>query len=161
MGKYVDGFVIVVPKDRVADYRSIAERASAIWKEHGALEYCECAGDDLDAQEGGPMSFVQLAKAKPDETVFFSWVVFQSREHRDEANGKIAADPRMMEIMDPNAPAIRALERLGFVREGLLREHYLVQGEPQDGVVYGLLRSEWTRGGGPGAIGDKNPGRPL
>jgi uncharacterized protein YbaA (DUF1428 family) len=102
MARYVDGFVIPVPKNRVEDYRRVAEKAAAIWKEYGALDYWECVGDDLEAT--GMVSFLQLAQAGPDETVIFAWVVFESRQKRDEANAKIMADPRLKEMIDPNKP---------------------------------------------------------
>lgn len=98
MSKYVDGFVLAVPKDRIDDYRRLAEIASKVWKEHGALEYRECVGDDLDVQEMVP--FPKLAGAKPDETVVFAWITYESREHRDEVNAKVMKDPRLCESMD-------------------------------------------------------------
>ena len=97
MSQYIDGFVIPIAKDKVEDYRQLAERASKVFKEHGALDYWECVGDDFDAKEFVP--FPQLAKAGPDETVIFSWIAFASREHRDEVNAKVMADPRMKEMM--------------------------------------------------------------
>lgn len=102
MNRYIDGFVIPIPKDRIEDYRRLAAQAAAVWKEHGALDYWECVGDDLDTKE--MVSFTQLAQAGPDETVIFAWVVFASREHRDQANVKIMADPRLKDMMDPNKP---------------------------------------------------------
>jgi uncharacterized protein YbaA (DUF1428 family) len=102
MGRYIDGFVIPVPKDRIEDYRRVAEKAALVWKEYGALDYWECVGDDLDGP--GMVSFPQPAGAGPDETVIFAWVVFESREHRDRANEKIMADPRLAEMMDANKP---------------------------------------------------------
>lgn len=102
MGKYIDGFVIPLKKDRVDDYKRIAEKAAAIWKEHGALDYWECVGDDLATNDMVP--FPQLAQAGPDETVVFAWVVFASREARDRANEKIMADPRMKDMMDHDKP---------------------------------------------------------
>lgn len=102
MGRYIDGFVIPVPKDRIEDYRRVAEKAALVWKEYGALDYWECVCDDVAAKD--MVSFPQLAQAGPDETVVFAWVVFESREHRDRANEKIMADPRLKEMMDPNKP---------------------------------------------------------
>jgi uncharacterized protein YbaA (DUF1428 family) len=102
MGRYVDGFVIPLAKDRIDDYRRLAEMAAPIWKEFGALDYWECIGDDLEAKE--LVSFLQLAKAGPDETVVFAWVVFESKEHRDRANEKIMSDPRLAQMMDPANP---------------------------------------------------------
>ena len=113
MGRYVDGFVIPVRKDRIEDYRRIAEQAAPIWKEYGALDYWECVGDDLDVKE--LVAFPQLAQAGPDETVVFAWVVFESREHRDQANAKIAADPRLGALLGDNPPFdIRRIAYGGF-----------------------------------------------
>jgi uncharacterized protein YbaA (DUF1428 family) len=102
MTKYVDGYVIPVPKHKIDLYRSIAEKAGRIWKEHGALEYRECVGDDLDAKDLVP--FPRLAGAQPNETVVFAWIVFESREHRDQVNAKVMADPRLKEVCDPANP---------------------------------------------------------
>src|SRR5439155_25591756 len=102
MGRYVDGFVIPVRKDRIEGYRRIAEQAGPIWKEYGALEYWECVGDDLDVKD--LVAFPQLAQAGPEETVVFAWVVFESREQRDLANAKIEADPRLSEMLGNNPP---------------------------------------------------------
>ena len=102
MGRYIDGFVIPVPKDRIDDYRRVAEKAALVWKEYGALDYWECVGDDLAVQD--MVSFSQLAQAGPDETVVFAWVVFESREQRDQANEKIMADPRLKEMMASDKP---------------------------------------------------------
>jgi uncharacterized protein YbaA (DUF1428 family) len=102
MTHYVDGFVIPVPKARIEEYRLMAEKAAKIWKGHGAMDYWECVGDDMQAE--GTLSFAKLANAKPDETVIFSWVVFASREARDAANAEIFADPRMQEMMDTANP---------------------------------------------------------
>lgn len=96
MKTYVDGFVIPVPKHQIEAYRQIAERAGAIWKEHGALEYYECVGDDMAAKD--MISFPELAHTTADETVVFSWIVFESREHRDEVNARVMADPRLAEM---------------------------------------------------------------
>ena len=101
--QYVDGFVLPVPKERMADYKAIVEAASEIWKEHGALEYWECVGDDLGTEKG-TRSFADMTNATENENVIFGWVVFESREARDAANEKVAADPRMGELMDPENP---------------------------------------------------------
>ena len=100
MSQYVDGFVLPLPKNKIEEYSRLAEKAAEIWKEHGALDYWECIGDDLEAKDMVP--FTQLARAGPDETVVFSWVVYESREHRDQVNAKIMADPRVKEMCDPN-----------------------------------------------------------
>jgi uncharacterized protein YbaA (DUF1428 family) len=97
---YVDGFVLPVPRKNLAAYRRIAARAGRIWKEYGALEYRECAGEDLRNSWG--VAFPRLAKAKPGETVVFSWVVYKSRAHRDRVNKKVMKDPRMGKMMDPS-----------------------------------------------------------
>jgi uncharacterized protein YbaA (DUF1428 family) len=90
---YVDGFLMPVPKKNLAAYRRMAAKSGKIWKEHGALEYRECAGDDLDVKMG--VSFKKIAKLKPSETVVFAWIVYKSRAHRDKVNAKVMKDPRM------------------------------------------------------------------
>lgn len=90
---YVDGFVLPVPKKNVKKYAAIAAKAGAIWMEHGALEYCECVLDDLNAKFGVPFS--QLAKVKSSETVVFAWIVYKSKAHRDRVNAKVMKDPRI------------------------------------------------------------------
>ncbi|RYD68655.1 MAG: DUF1428 domain-containing protein, partial [Verrucomicrobiaceae bacterium] len=95
MSKYIDGFVLPVPKDKVETYREVATKASAIWKEHGALEYIEAVGDDLEVQDQVP--FPTLAGATPNETVILAYIVYESREHRDSVNAKVMADPRIHE----------------------------------------------------------------
>ena len=92
MAKYVDGFVLVVPKDKVEEYTKMATEGRDAWMKHGALQYFECKGDDLKADEMGDMkslAFTELAKATGDETVWFSFVVFESKEQRDEVNAKV------------------------------------------------------------------------
>lgn len=96
--KYIDGFVLPVPKKNVQAYRRMAQKAAKIWKEYGALEYIECVGDDV--KPGKLTSFPQSVKLKPDETVVFSWIVYKSRAHRDRVNKKVMADPRIA-AMDP------------------------------------------------------------
>lgn len=98
---YVDGFVLPVPKKNLQAYRRISQKAGKVWREHGALEYRECVGDDLNIKMGLP--FPKLAKLKPGETVFFSWIVYKSRAHRDKVNAKAMADPRLAKMMDPKA----------------------------------------------------------
>jgi uncharacterized protein YbaA (DUF1428 family) len=97
--KYVDGFVLPIPKKNLQAYRRIAQKAGKIWREHGALDYKECAGDDLDVKVGVP--FPRTVKLKPGETVVFAWIVFTSRAHRDRVNAKVMKDPRMKDICDP------------------------------------------------------------
>jgi uncharacterized protein YbaA (DUF1428 family) len=102
---YVDGFVIPMPKKNVEAYRRIASRAGKIWKEHGALEYRECVGDDLNIKgaKGIITMFPKAARAKPNETVIFSWIVFKSKAHRDRVNAKVMKDPRLEKMMDKKA----------------------------------------------------------
>lgn len=100
---YVDGFVLPVPKNRIADYETMARAAKEIWMDHGALEYWECVGDDVGG-EGHHLSFTGIIGAGEDENVIFAWVVFESREARDTANEKIAADPRTASLMDADDP---------------------------------------------------------
>ena len=99
MARYVDGFVIPMPKKNVAAYRRIAKKAGKIWREHGALEYVEAVGNDLKPRWGFP----KLAKPKPGETIVFSWIVYKSRAHRDQVNKKVMKDPRIQPMMDPKA----------------------------------------------------------
>jgi uncharacterized protein YbaA (DUF1428 family) len=92
MAKYVDGFVLVVPKGKEADYEKMAEMGRDSWMKHGALQYFECRGDDLKQQEMGDQksrAFKEMAGAKDDENVWFSYIVFESKEHRDEVNKKV------------------------------------------------------------------------
>jgi len=100
--RYVDGFVLPVPKNRLSEYQAIAQTASRIWTDHGALEYWECGGDDLDTDCS--RTFTDMANASDGETVIFAWVVFESREARDEANEKIMTDSRMAELLKSVAP---------------------------------------------------------
>jgi uncharacterized protein YbaA (DUF1428 family) len=96
--KYVDGYVLPVPKKHLQAYRRIAQKAGKIWREHGALDYKECAGDDLNVKWGVPFS--RNMKTKPGETVVFAYVVFKSRAHRDRVNAKVMKDPRLAASMD-------------------------------------------------------------
>jgi uncharacterized protein YbaA (DUF1428 family) len=98
---YVDGFVLPVPKKKLKAYARMAQLAGKIWKEHGALEFRECVGDDLANTWGVP--FPKAIKLKPGETVMFSYIVFKSRAHRDRVNAKVMKDERLnkqMEIAD-------------------------------------------------------------
>lgn len=98
MPSFVDGFVIPVPKSKVKQYVAMAKKCSKIWKDHGALEIRECVGDDLNC--GFAVTFPKLAKLKANETVFFSWIVFKSRAHRDKVNAAVMKDPRLAGMMD-------------------------------------------------------------
>ena len=96
--RYVDGYVIPVSKKNVRVYISMAKTAGKVWRDHGALDYKECIGDDLKVKFGMP--FPLLMKVKPGETVFFSFIVFKSRAHRDRVNAKVMKDPRLAKMMD-------------------------------------------------------------
>ncbi|QBE63703.1 DUF1428 domain-containing protein [Pseudoduganella lutea] len=98
---YVDGFVVPVPKDKIEAYRAMAETAGAVWREHGALEFHECIADDI--KPGEVTSFPQAVQLKEDETVFFSWIVYNSREERDVINEKVMNDPRLKDSMTPES----------------------------------------------------------
>ncbi len=99
MPNYVDGYVIPIPKRKVAAYLRIAKKACKIWMEHGALDYKECIGDDLHIKPCMP--FLKGVKAKPGETVVFAYVVYKSRAHRDKVNAKVMKDPRLANMCDP------------------------------------------------------------
>lgn len=109
MSKYVDGFVLVVPKDKTEEYKKMAEGGRDSWMKHGALGYYECRGDDLVPQETGgetARSFTEMSGATSDDTVWFSFIIFKSKEHRDEVNAKVMAemDEQMKEYQDMQMP---------------------------------------------------------
>ncbi|HEU4684626.1 MAG TPA: DUF1428 domain-containing protein [Nitrospira sp.] len=87
-------------KKNLKAYARITQKAGKVWREHGALDYKECAGDDLNVKCGVP--FPRQVKLKPGETVVFSYIVFKSRAHRDRVNAKVMKDPRLQNICDPN-----------------------------------------------------------
>jgi len=99
MAQYVDGFVLPVPKKNIDAYRRMAQKAGKIWREHGALEFRECVGDDMDVKFGVP--FPRGIKVKAGETVVFSWIAYKSKTHRDSVNAKVMKDPRMTKMPDP------------------------------------------------------------
>jgi uncharacterized protein YbaA (DUF1428 family) len=100
MAKYVDGFLVPVPKKNVDAYRAMARKAGRIWMEHGALDFVECIADDVKV--GKVTSFPRAVKRKSTETVMFSWIVYKSRKDRDRINKKVMADPRLKSMMPPN-----------------------------------------------------------
>jgi uncharacterized protein YbaA (DUF1428 family) len=99
MGRYVDGFVLAVPKANVEAYRKLATQAGEVWLEHGALDYIECVADDV--KPGTHTSFPQAVQLKDDETVVFAWIVYRSREHRDAVNKAVFEDTRIAAQMNP------------------------------------------------------------
>jgi uncharacterized protein YbaA (DUF1428 family) len=94
---YVDGFVVAVPKRNIEAYKELARKAGEVWKEHGALAYVECLGDDVPY--GELTSFPRAVQATEDEIVAFSWIVYESRQQRDAVNAKVMADPRLKDSM--------------------------------------------------------------
>ena len=101
MSKYVDGFVLPVPNRNIAAYRRMAQKAGKIWREHGALDYKECIGDDLKVKMGMP--FPRGIRSKSGETVVFAYIVYKSRAHRDKVNAKVMKDPRLTAMMDASS----------------------------------------------------------
>lgn len=109
MAKYVDGFVLVVPKDKTEEYKKMAESGRDTWLKHGALQYFETMGEDLVTKDMGGMKaleFTQMTNAKPNETVWFSFIVFKSKKHRDEVNAKVMAEmnEQMKDLKDMQMP---------------------------------------------------------
>lgn len=102
MPRYVDGFVLPLPRKNLPAYRRMATKASRIWKRLGALEYYECVGDDLNAGMGMP--FPKGIRVKKGETVVFSWVIYKNRAHRDRVNAKIMKDPGIAALMQGGMP---------------------------------------------------------
>jgi uncharacterized protein YbaA (DUF1428 family) len=99
MPKYIDGFVIPVPKKKLRLYTRLARLGCKVWMEHGALDYMECVGDDLNVPYGLP--FPKGLRLKKGETVMFSFIIYKSRAHRDRVNKRVMADPRLAEGCDP------------------------------------------------------------
>jgi len=98
MAHYVDGFVLPVPQDKLDAYVEMAREAGKLWREHGALEFRECVADDVKV--GELTSFPRSVHLEEGETVVFSWITFESREHHDRVNAKVMEDPRLKELMD-------------------------------------------------------------
>ncbi len=98
MAKYVDGFVIAIPKSKIDDYKKVAKAASKVWLDLGALDYQELVADDVPY--GKETSFPRAVGRKNSETVIFSWITYKSRAHRDSVNKKLMADPRMEKLMN-------------------------------------------------------------
>ena len=110
MANYIDGFVLPVPRDRMNEYKRVAAAVAEIYKEHGAIDYVEYVGDDMNRE--GTRSFNDLVGSTEDEAIVFGWVTFDSREARDLVNEKVEADPRMAELIapliDPSNPVFDA-----------------------------------------------------
>jgi uncharacterized protein YbaA (DUF1428 family) len=113
MKRYVDGYVLAVPKKKLRAYRRLAEKAGKVWRKHGALEYFECAGDDLKSKWAG-IKFPRTVRAKPSETVVFSWIVFKSKAHRNEVNAKVMKDPAMNDPKYKDKPMPFDMKRMVY-----------------------------------------------
>lgn len=113
MSKYIDGFLIPVPKDNMSKYQEAALLASKVWKEYGALDYVEAVGDDFPVCGEGAKPGPELVGASADETLVFAYIVYESREHRDAVNAKVMEDPRMQEIC-PSINGIFDTKRMIF-----------------------------------------------
>ena len=99
--RYVDGFLIPVPKNKLRAYQRIAQKAGQVWMKHGALQYCETVGDDLRSPTA---TFPKTVRTKPGETVVFSWIVYRSKAHRDQVNKKVMKDPAITKMMTGDSP---------------------------------------------------------
>lgn len=102
MPRYVDGFLLAIPKKNIPAYRRMAQAAGKVWRQHGALEFRETVGDDLKVKMGG--SFSRAAKVKRGEVPVFSWIVYKSRAHRDAVNARVMKDPRIAKMMGSPMP---------------------------------------------------------
>jgi uncharacterized protein YbaA (DUF1428 family) len=103
MPRYADGFLLAVPKRKLAAYRAMSRKAGKIWKAYGALEYVEGAGDDLKIKGGMGTPFTKAARTRTGETVIFSWILYKSKGDRDRINKKVMKDPRLANMMDPKS----------------------------------------------------------
>ena len=115
--KYVDGFVGVVPEKNLPAYRELAEATGKLWKKYGALQYVESVGEDLNPDVPAEMkgtTFPQIAGAKAGETVVFSFVLFNSRQHRDEVNAKVMKDPFMNDLQNKDKPMPFDMKRMAY-----------------------------------------------
>ena len=112
MPNYIDGFVLPIPRDRLGDYQRVAEEVAAIYREHGAIDYVEYVGDDMNRE--GTRSFIDLLKSTEENAIVFGWIVYDSRESRDAVNGKVESDPRMADLIapliDPGDPVFDATQ---------------------------------------------------
>ena len=107
MKNYIDGFVFPIEKKHLNEYQKVAEQVAGIWKEYGALAYFEYVADDLKLE--GTRSFAEAVEIQENETIIFGWVVFPSKEVRDDANKKVPLDSRMTEIVVPLIDSTRKI----------------------------------------------------
>ena len=108
----MNGYVLVVPKKNLPEYRRMAKKVAKVWLRHGALDYKECVGDDIDSPWGLP--FPKLLKLKRNEIVIFSYIVFKSRAHRDRVNAKVMADPDCHDPKYKDKPMPFDMKRMAF-----------------------------------------------
>ena len=113
MAKYVDGFLLPMPRKKLAWYRKVAARAGKIWKKHGALDYFECAGDDMKPQ-GTTATFPKASRARSGETVIFAFIVFKSKAHRNAVNKRVFKDPELGKMMGTITYDMRRMAYGGF-----------------------------------------------
>lgn len=113
---YVDGFVLVVPKKKVQAYKKMAQQGGKLWKKYGALDYKECVGDDLHPNMGGmkASSFPKITRLKKGETVWFSFIVYKSKKHRDQVNAKVMKDPAMNDPTWKDKPMPFDMKRMAY-----------------------------------------------
>jgi uncharacterized protein YbaA (DUF1428 family) len=104
MPRYVDGFLLAIPKNKIALYRRMAQTAGKVWRAHGALEYRETVGDDLKVKKGMGLGFASAARTKPGEVPVFSWIVYKSKAHRKAVNSRVMKDPRIEKMMKAPMP---------------------------------------------------------
>lgn len=113
MAKYVDGFVIAIPKKNIEAYRKMATLGKKVWMKHGALDYMECVADDIKPK-GIKLTFPKMLNLKPNETAVFSYIVFKSRAHRDKVNAAVMKDPLMNDPKYKDMPMPFAMDRMGY-----------------------------------------------
>ncbi len=109
---YVDGYLLPIPKRHLKDYVRMATKAGKIWKEHGAIQYRECAGDDMKVK--GLVPFPRASRAKRGETVVFSWIVYKSKSHRNRVNAKVMKDPRIAKMMEDTKKMPFDVKRMAY-----------------------------------------------
>ncbi|MEK7650276.1 MAG: DUF1428 domain-containing protein [Patescibacteria group bacterium] len=114
--KYVDGFVLAIPQKNLAAYRKMAQWGAKVWLKCGALEYRECVGDDLSPNMGGMsgLTFPKMVKLKKDEMVWFSYITFKSRAHRDQVNKKVMAEMDKQADKYKNMPMPFDMKRMAY-----------------------------------------------
>ncbi len=110
--RYVDAFLIPIPKKNLKAYKKMAQLGGKLWKKYGALEYMECVGDDLASKWSA--TFPKTIKVKPDEIVIVSFIVFKSRKHRDAVNAKVMKDPSMSEGAMKDKPMPFDMKRMAY-----------------------------------------------